>query len=85
MVAFCEHGNETSRSIKGKEFLHKLSHRQLLKDSVPGVTQFVTTFMKTLCKVKANLSLCLTIMHEDVWGSGATAPHFVLQILIYLV
>jgi hypothetical protein len=32
----CEHGNEPSGSVKGKEFLDKLSYYELLnKDSAP--------------------------------------------------
>jgi hypothetical protein len=36
MTDFCEHGYESSGSIKGMEFLHQMDDRRLFKnDSVP--------------------------------------------------
>jgi hypothetical protein len=35
VAGFCEHGNETSGSVKGGEFVDQLSDCQFLKDAVP--------------------------------------------------
>jgi hypothetical protein len=47
----CEHGNETSGSIRGGEFIHQLSYYQLLKDynSVALVSSPVCTGLETNC------------------------------------
>jgi hypothetical protein len=40
-VGFCEHGNELSFSVKGREFLEQLNDYQLLKHYAPWSSLYV--------------------------------------------
>jgi hypothetical protein len=60
IVGSCEHGNEPSSSVKGGEFLNKLSDCWLLKkDSTP--LSYIITWLWTLIWTCINRAQCLCI------------------------
>jgi hypothetical protein len=60
---FCEHGNEFSGSVKGREYGNQLSHCQLLKKASAPCSLLFFFFVFSLSLIKHHII-------KKYWGGG---------------